>query len=526
MYLSLYISTFLLKWAGAFASCRYPLTENWRACKVSSDGQCFPAVVPGTVLSTLLHNKIWNLTDPFFEQDLMKIPDIANVGPDFYTYSFSLQFDIDNFRCDEVDGSNKRVLLNFKGINYRANISVNGIVLSQSSDQSGMFQSRNLDVTSHLNPDGSINELFVVVFPPDQVGVPNGAQGGDHEIARNGAIHQFAAGWDWIQASPDRNTGLSFFLLIYLVRPNMKTCKIFCIHLIIVYILTYLFQGIWDKVELVLTGSVSLSYPYVRVAYLSLQDLTASLDMRVIVSCSEGVATSGLLKARIYSPAGVLVLDNITSAFSVSTDDTEVAQEVTFPLATIQNVELWYPHTHGPQRLYTVEMEAEVSKDQAEGKANSGDISDSITVEVGIRSVEPYLHDVTKSQAFKINGEDVFLVGGNWIATDQFLRFSRGDRISRERYWNEVKFHRDMGFNLIRVWGGGLAETSEFYEACDRLGVFVFQEFWMTGDNNGRWGGNYTWPDDHDSYLSNAKDVIVSRRNHASLLLWLVILLF
>jgi mannosylglycoprotein endo-beta-mannosidase len=44
--------------------------------------------------------------------------------------------------------------------------------------------------------------------------------------------------------------------------------------------------------------------------------------------------------------------------------------------------------------------------------------------------------------------------------------------------------HQQMGLNLIRVWGGGLTERPEFFEACDELGVLVMQEFWMSGAKN------------------------------------------
>jgi beta-galactosidase/beta-glucuronidase len=87
-------------------------------------------------------------------------------------------------------------------------------------------------------------------------------------------------------------------------------------------------------------------------------------------------------------------------------------------------------------------------------------------------------------RSFLINGAPIFLAGGNWIGTDQLLRYST----DRQRYYNEVRMHKEMGMNLIRVWGGGVTERPEFYEAADELGVLVMQEFWMTGDNNGRWG--------------------------------------
>ena len=58
---------------------------------------------------------------------------------------------------------------------------------------------------------------------------------------------------------------------------------------------------------------------------------------------------------------------------------------------------------------------------------------------------------------------------------------------SATRYEAEVRMHMEMGMNLIRVWGGGITERPELYLAADRLGMLVMQEFWMTGDNNGRW---------------------------------------
>ena len=71
--------------------------------------------------------------------------------------------------------------------------------------------------------------------------------------------------------------------------------------------------------------------------------------------------------------------------------------------------------------------------------------------------------------------------------------------------------------NLIRVWGGGITERPEFYDACDRAGMLVMQEFWMTGDNNGRWAGSYEWPTDHDVYLRAVSYVALVMRSYAEL---------
>lgn len=68
---------------------------------------------------------------------------------------------------------------------------------------------------------------------------------------------------------------------------------------------------------------------------------------------------------------------------------------------------------------------------------------------------------------FKVNGQPIFIRGGNWILSDGLLR------LSKKRYKTDIKFHADMNFNMIRCWGGGLAERPEFYHYCDIYGLLV-----------------------------------------------------
>ncbi|XHR96847.1 glycoside hydrolase family 2 TIM barrel-domain containing protein [Mucilaginibacter sp. UC70_90] len=102
-------------------------------------------------------------------------------------------------------------------------------------------------------------------------------------------------------------------------------------------------------------------------------------------------------------------------------------------------------------------------------------------------------------------------------------------RFSDARYDAEVRFHRDMNLNLIRVWGGALIERPEFYEACDKYGMLVFQDMWGSGDCNGRWtdpmkaDDQWTrrkYPDDHDLYLKSVADQVKLVRNFPSLAIW------
>lgn len=68
---------------------------------------------------------------------------------------------------------------------------------------------------------------------------------------------------------------------------------------------------------------------------------------------------------------------------------------------------------------------------------------------------------------FKVNGQPVFIRGGNWILSDGLLR------LSKKRYETDIKFHADMNFNMLRCWGGGLAERPEFFHYCDIYGLLV-----------------------------------------------------
>lgn len=68
---------------------------------------------------------------------------------------------------------------------------------------------------------------------------------------------------------------------------------------------------------------------------------------------------------------------------------------------------------------------------------------------------------------FKVNGQPIFIRGGNWILSDGLLR------LSKKRYKTDIKFHADMNLNMIRCWGGGLAERPEFYHYCDVYGLLV-----------------------------------------------------
>ena len=74
--------------------------------------------------------------------------------------------------------------------------------------------------------------------------------------------------------------------------------------------------------------------------------------------------------------------------------------------------------------------------------------------------------------AIKVNGERLWIRGANWIPDDPFPT-----RVTRERYHQRIKDMLEVNINGIRVWGGGLYESDDFYDLCDREGIVVWQDF-------------------------------------------------
>jgi len=457
------------------AQTRYELKTGWQCnpmAKTKEDGSVLsspahplagwmPAVVPGTVLTTLLANK--QIPDPFYGMNNEKIPDVYHVGRDYYTYWFATDF-------QETAKPGEQVWLNFRGINYSCDVYLNGQKLT-TRPHTGMFLRKTFNITPYLQKSGK-NRLAVIVHPPDPVGNPNGGQGGDGTIARNVA-HQYVAGWDWIQPVRDRNT------------------------------------GIWDKVTIEKTGGVNLKNPHVVTTVPGIRQPDGPQQPALIGTSAElenptTVRQEGTLRFTING-------QTVSKKVSLAPGTTTTVQ---LPTLTLANPRLWWPAGYGNQHLYPATVQFVTGTQR---------VLDEEAMQVGVREIQTDWNNTTRSRQISVNGQKVFIKGANWIISDAMLRFSP------ERYNAEIRFHRDMNLNLIRIWGGALTERPEFYEACDRYGLLVMQDFWGSGDCNGRWvdpakkDDQWTrrkYPDDHGLFLTSAIDQIKMIRNYASLAMW------
>lgn len=192
--------------------------------------------------------------------------------------------------------------------------------------------------------------------------------------------------------------------------------------------------------------------------------------------------------------------------FDVSLDGQSVAgQEVDGTNATflIKEPALWYPARYGKQPLYTVKATL----------LDGDKVVDSISKTVGLRRAElvqrPLKDQPGTSFFFEVNGITVFCGGSNWIPADNFI-----PRISKERYRDWVKMVADGNQFMIRVWGGGIYEEQAFYDACDELGILVWQDF-MFGC------GNYpAWPEFLASIKREAEENVKRLRHHPSIVIY------
>jgi len=130
---------------------------------------------------------------------------------------------------------------------------------------------------------------------------------------------------------------------------------------------------------------------------------------------------------------------------------------------------------------------------------------------IGLRTVELVREPDAHGESFRfvVNGCDLYALGANWIPDDSFP-----SRIGRARLERQLRAAADLGMNMLRVWGGGLYESDEFYALCDELGLLVWQDF--------PYACSY-YPDDESACevaRFEARSAVRRLRNHPSLALW------
>lgn len=163
----------------------------------------------------------------------------------------------------------------------------------------------------------------------------------------------------------------------------------------------------------------------------------------------------------------------------------------------IENPKLWSTHLEGTPNLYQLR----VSLDDPE---------EVFECQVGFRTITlEFPKDETGiGFEFHLNGKPTFIRGVNWIPNDAFLH-----RITKESLRQRLTQAKFANINLIRVWGGGIYETEEFYELCNELGLLVWQDFLFAC-------ASYSEEGLGEEVEAEARENISRIMKHPSLALW------
>ena len=189
------------------------------------------------------------------------------------------------------------------------------------------------------------------------------------------------------------------------------------------------------------------------------------------------------------------------------------------PVADGQSVrlrrpELWWPAGLGPRRRYQVEsfLVPTLAPGGVRGREELlGAALDRRSLKIGLRRCHLRREKDTLGESFEfeVNGVRLWAVGANWIPDHSFPSI-----VDRARLHARLTAAVDMNMNMLRVWGGGLYESDDFYELCDELGLLVWQDFPFACSHV---------PDDEPAQAAlrvEAQANIKRLRNHPSLAIW------
>jgi hypothetical protein len=410
--------------------------ENWHK-----------ATVPGTVLTTLVDNGVY--PDPLYGGNNRpdRIPDSLCREPYWYRTTFVVP----------KNDKDRRIWLNFDGINYAAEIWVNA---RRAGAMRGAFARGVFDITDLVSP-GTRATLAVLVSPQPNPGNPhertmiNGTGPNGGVSALDGPTFLCSIGWDWIPPVRDRNT------------------------------------GIWQKVFLSTSGPVIIKDPRVLTRFPSAGFDLAELTLEATVQNVTERPQRGTLHAivdGIAIQAWTELPPRAAKTIRMGAKD--------FPQLRMANPRLWWPNGYGPQNLYKLRLSFDIA----------GFPSDRKDVTFGIRKIT-YSVPGSDNLALSVNGVRVMCKGGNW-GMDEAMK-----RIPRERLEAQIRMHQLANYNMIRNWVGQ-STSDAFYELCDHYGMLVWDEFFQPNPGDG------PDPADLDTYLANVREKILRYRNHPSIALW------
>ena len=331
----------------------------------------YPAIVPGTVLTTLVKAGVY--PEPLYGENNRpdRIPESLNKTSYWYRTEI------------EVPAAYKgrHTWLNLDGINYSAEVWVNGTYLGT---MRGAFKRGTFDISEEVKP-GEKAAIAVLIKPQPHPGDPHehtiadgmGLNGGITAI--DGPTFLSTIGWDWIPAIRDRNS------------------------------------GIWSKVFLSSTGAVVVKDPLVTTDLPLPRTDSADITIATKLANVTDQPQKGILKAQFGEVEVEKEVELAPHAEQLIQLDPKA-----FPSLHLENPKLWWPNGYGSQNLYQLH----VSFDQ--GTA----VSDSLDLKFGVREISYTVPD-SENLTISVNGVRIFIRGGDWGLDEALKRIPR-ERLDAE----------------------------------------------------------------------------------------------
>ena len=466
-----------------------------------SPANWYNAVVPGTVLTSLVEQGVY--PDPCYGVNNMAIPEDLCRKDWWYRTELKLNQEM----LDK-----KVIQLLFNGINYRADVWLNGVKLGTVN---GAFCRGLFDIKEVARKD---NILAVHIYPPSNPGFPHeqsavsgrGPNGG--QLCLDGPTFISSEGWDWVPGVRDRNI------------------------------------GIWQDVFLQVNDGISINDTHV-ITDLPLPSVDYA-DLIVETELHNRLPSQQMVSLKM-TVAGVKIEKNLVLPTGVTTLRL-TPQE--FPQLRINKPELWWPNGYGKQSLYLLHLEVKKQgrvSDLKDVRFGVRELSYELTIDTPTKqtariefnptdmrgstdifnnrmlrdmgdgvSIPSLRADVDESRlqfitddgmspylVIRVNGKRIYCKGGNW-GMDDIMK-----RSTRKRLEPYLKLHKEAGFNMVRNWTGENTEEV-FYDLCDEYGMLVWNDFWMSTE------GYNLEPNDEALFMNCATDVVRRFRNHPSIVVW------
>jgi beta-mannosidase len=420
---------------------------------------CIPCIVPGTVRTALL--AAGEIPDPYFGYDNEK-----SLWVEQKEWWFFKDFTID------IGCKGKNIEIIFDGTSFQGEFWLNG---HRVGELKGMLNPKGFDVSSILNY-GQKNSIAVLLSAPADSRENTVARGLTWRTSRDQlfSIAQCMYGWDW--------------------GPH-------CVGI-----------GLWQPVKLNITNSLRIEKPYIRTKILSVNKASCNIEIN-IQNLSDKPAEAEFL-GLIVEKKSELNAGEFKQSVKLLAGEIKT---LNFDLI-VKEPKLWWPNGMGEQNLYLLKTAVIINNAVSDNKSTQFGIRELKLVENEnvsefIKSMKQDLGDAhhlgnvvgSYPWTFEINGKKMFAKGGNWIPVDQLLR------LDHEKYDWLLRLFKDANFNLLRVWGGGLYETDDFYNLCDEYGILAWQEF-LSNRNFSKI--------DYENFLDGAKFSVLRLRNHPSLTFW------